>query len=54
MELRGFGKHKKRTWYVERPFTWQDALVICMGILTAALSFTVVAVNGSRFFNPFK
>jgi len=54
MELRGFGKYKKRTWYVERPFTRQDALVIFMGVLTAAVSFTVVALNGSWFFNPFK
>lgn len=28
MELRGFGKKKKRTWYVQRPFTRNDWLVL--------------------------
>jgi len=53
MELRGFGKNKKRTWYVERPFAWQDVLAICIGIATAAISLLVVAKSGSRFYNPF-
>ena len=54
MDLRGFGKHKKRTWYVERPLKKNDyiAIVIALAILAAALLLGM-AVNGSRFWNPF-
>ena len=31
MELRGFGKHKKRTWYVERPFQKGDWIALGLG-----------------------
>lgn len=53
MELRGFGKGKKRTWYSERKFSAADFL--CMGVCAAllALSFLLTAVNGGRYFNPF-
>ena len=33
MELRGFGKNKKRTWYVQRPFARNDYLVLGLGVL---------------------
>ena len=53
MELRGFGKHKKRTWYSARPFTAMDKLSmgICLGLMV--LSFVLTAINGGRYFNPF-
>ena len=53
MELRGFGKKDKRTWYAARPFTRWDkrSMGICLGLM--ALSFLLTALNGGRFYNPF-
>ena len=53
MELRGFGKSKKRTWYSERKFSAADFL--CMAVCAALLilSLLLTAVNGGRYFNPF-
>lgn len=54
MELRGFGKGKKRTWYASRPFTSADygSMIFCGLLLIASLALT--AINGGRFFNPFR
>lgn len=54
MDLRGFGKHRKRTWYVKKPLTKADAaaLVICALILAASL-YLIFFVNHGRFWNPF-
>ena len=54
MDLRGFGKNKKRTWYVAKPLTKSDWLSMAVGLLVllGSLSMTVF-VNGSRFWNPF-
>lgn len=53
MELRGFGKDRRRTWYMARPFTAMDfaAMALCALLLAAALILN--AYNGSRFWNPF-
>ena len=53
MELRGFGKKDRRTWYAARPFTRWDKLSmgICLGLM--ALSFLLTFLNGGRFYNPF-
>ncbi len=53
MLLRGFGKKKKRTWYMGRPFCIQDflAMAFCALLLLAALWLNVR--NGGRFWNPF-
>ena len=53
MELRGFGKNRKRSWYMARPFTRWDILsmLACALLLAAALSLNVL--NGDRFWNPF-
>ena len=40
MELRGFGKHKKRTWYVQRPFARRDYLVLGLGVGIIVSSLT--------------
>lgn len=53
MELRGFGKHKKRTWYMERPFMAGDFISILIGILILASAIYMNFRNGSRFWNPF-
>jgi len=54
MDLRGFGKHKKRTWYVAEPLKKNDFIAIAFSIviLVAAL-FLAFVINGSRFWNPF-
>lgn len=53
MELRGFGKNKKRTWIVARPFKKEDYAAILIAILMLAVSAYFMAVNGGRYFNPF-
>lgn len=53
MELRRFGKHKKRTWYSSKPFTKTDLFVIFLSIIIVVLSFVLIYLNGSRFYNPF-
>lgn len=53
MELRGFGKGKNRTWYSGRKFSKGDILCIMVCILLMLLSFTLTALNGGRYFNPF-
>ena len=53
MELRGFGKSPKRTWYSGRKFSRMDiiSMVICVGLMI--LSLLITLLNGSRYFNPF-
>lgn len=53
MELRRFGKNKKRTWYSSKPFTASDFLVILLSIIIVIVSFALIYLNGSRFYNPF-
>jgi len=53
MELRGFGKGKKRSWYSGRKFSKMDFLCMIICVLLMILSFVLTAVSGSRFYNPF-
>ena len=53
MELRGFGKNKKRTWYRQRPFARNDYLALALGALLLALSIVITFYDGNRFYNPF-
>jgi energy-coupling factor transport system permease protein len=53
MELRCFGKHKKRTWYMARPFKAPDYIAMAFCALLIVLSLWLVAVNHGRFYNPF-
>lgn len=53
MELRGFGRNKKRTWIVERPFKKSDYIAISIAVLAMAVSLLFIFLNGGRFFNPF-
>lgn len=53
MELRGFGKNKKRTWYSGRKFSKMDITCMILCILLLILSLTITALNGSRYYNPF-
>ena len=53
MELRSFGKHKKRTWYMERPFKAPDYAAMIFCALLIFLSIWLSGVNGGRYYNPF-
>lgn len=53
MELRGFGKGKKRTWYMARPFKAADIAAIAVCALLLGASITLNVINGGRFWNPF-
>lgn len=54
MELRGFGKNKKRTWYVKRPMKRSDWLTISFAAAILILDLVVTFWDGSRYFNPFE
>ena len=53
MELRGFGKGKKRTWYSSRKFSRMDIASIIICFLLLVLSLFITALNGGRYYNPF-
>jgi len=53
MELRSFGKNKKRTWYMARPLKRNDYLVIAFSVLFMIIALVVTYADGSRFYNPF-
>ncbi len=54
MDLRSFGKHKKRTWYTKTPLRPVD--YVCIVVSVSAFVFVVVfskLCNHGRFWNPF-
>ena len=53
MELRGFGKEKKRTWYVQRKFSSRDYIAIAFGAVILTASLIITFHDGNRFWNPF-
>ena len=53
MELRGFGKNKKRSWYSGRPFTRGDIFVMAVCVALIIVSVLLTVLNGGRFYNPF-
>lgn len=53
MELRGFGKGKRRTWYAGRKFTIADYGCIALGVILLVASLLLTWRNGGRFYNPF-
>ncbi|MBS4195635.1 energy-coupling factor transporter transmembrane component T family protein [Lederbergia citri] len=54
MELRGFGKNKKRSWYSARPFKRIDYIALIIVGIVFVLSLIITFYNGSRFYNPFR
>ena len=52
MELRGFGKNRKRTWYSGRKLEKQDILIIAGIFVLSALALFITYRDGSRFYNP--
>lgn len=53
MELRGFGKHKKRSWYMGRPLLKNDYIVIVVTTAFMIVALAITYADGSRFYNPF-
>ena len=54
MDLRGYGKHRKRTWYARKPPRTAD--YISMAVCLAVLVFTLYVrffINHSIYYNPF-
>ena len=54
MELRRFGKNKKRTWYTYQEMTTRDHLIILGSIFMVVLSIVLIWVNQGRFYNPWR
>ncbi len=53
MELRGFGKNKKRTWYSGRKLKRNDYLTLVFLIVFVVASLVITFIDGDRFYNPF-
>jgi len=53
MELRGFGKGKKRSWYCERKFSKADIAAMTACVLLMVFSLVLTKINGGRYYNPF-
>lgn len=53
MELRGFGKLKKRTWYAYKKLRRNDYIVIVCTVLFCVGAMVLTFHDGERFYNPF-
>ncbi len=54
MDLRGFGKNKKRTWYSKKKFKTSDYFAVLLSVIILCATIAVsVFINHSRFYNPF-
>ena len=54
MDLRGYGKNRKRTWYSRRPLKKADYISMAVSLLILIGSLYVrFAINHSMFYNPF-
>ena len=54
MELRGFGKNKKRTWYAKKELTVADyiCMILAIAVFVGVILFSQLHNHG-RFWNPF-
>lgn len=53
MELRGFGRKNKRTWYVQRKMQKDDRITLALAGFVLAFSLIVTFWDGNRYWNPF-
>jgi energy-coupling factor transport system permease protein len=54
MDLRGFAKHKKRTWYHSNKLSTNDIFTIVLTLTILAGSVLIsIFINHGRFWNPF-
>ncbi|HEM5052043.1 TPA: energy-coupling factor transporter transmembrane protein EcfT [Streptococcus suis] len=54
MELRRFGKNKKRTWYTQQPLQRIDYAVLLFILALVAVTIYLFFVNQGRFYNPWR
>lgn len=54
MELRRFGKNKKRTWYSYQALQSIDYLVLALILVLVLITIGLLFVNGGRFYNPWR
>lgn len=52
MELRRFGKEKKRTWYQKQNLVIRDYLVMALAVTLFLVSLGLIWLNQGRFYNP--
>ncbi len=53
MELRGFGKNKKRSWYSAKKLKAADYISMAASAVFAIAALVFTFYDGSRFYNPF-
>lgn len=53
MELRGFGRKNKRTWYVQRKMQKSDWITLGLAVAILAGSLLITFYDGNRYYNPF-
>ncbi len=53
MELRGFGKNRKRTWYSGKSFKRADYFMLVLGACILGATLLITFHDGNRFYNPF-
>lgn len=53
MDLRCFGKNKKRTWYQKKKIDKSDVLAMIMALVIFVGCLLTTYFYGSRYFNPF-
>ncbi|HFI0116380.1 TPA: energy-coupling factor transporter transmembrane protein EcfT [Streptococcus suis] len=54
MELRRFGKNKKRTWYTQQPLQRIDYAVLLFIFALVVVTIYLFFVNQGRFYNPWR
>ncbi|MEI4302555.1 energy-coupling factor transporter transmembrane component T [Streptococcus suis] len=54
MELRRFGKNKKRTWYTQQPLQRIDYAVFLFILALVVVTIYLFFVNQGRFYNPWR
>lgn len=54
MELRRFGRNKKRTWYMDHKLGRADYATLLVVVVIICIGIGLFKVNGGRFFNPFR
>ena len=53
MQLRSFGKYKKRTWFMKKKMTMADYGVILLCILIFTVGLIITNQGGNNLYNPF-
>lgn len=53
MELRGFGKNKKRTWYMLKKLKPIDYIIMIVTLIFSVIALFITYQDGNRFYNPF-